>query len=77
MMRGVIGGLVSDPPQSDTVQVLCPTYYAPPGLEQHRDGTSFERSVRSTVRGLMGEHRPDATLRTPTAAYRALRKLSH
>ena len=63
MMHAVVGGPSSDTSEwSDRLQVLYPTYYATPGLQPHRDGTSFERSVRSTVRGLMGQQRPDAIL---------------
>ena len=63
MMHAVVGGLGFDTSEwSDGIQVLCPTYYATPGLQKHRDATSFERIVRSTVRGLMGKHRPDAIL---------------
>ena len=63
VMHAVVGGFGSDTSEwSDGIQVICPTYYATPGLQKHRDATSFERIVRSTVRGLMGEHRPDAIL---------------
>ncbi|MEQ1907179.1 MAG: glycosyltransferase [Vicinamibacterales bacterium] len=63
MMHAVVGGLRSDTAEwSDGVQVLYPTYFTTPGLQLDRDGTSFERSVRATVRGLVGQQKPDAIL---------------
>ena len=38
VMHAVVGGFGSDTSEwSDGIQVICPTYYATPGLQKHRE----------------------------------------